>query len=229
MKPASPRRALALWCALSCIGALGCASTRGPTPAGAPDAKPPVSPTTPPGHADIATAPLPAPPRAASTELVEAWRLSDALATTAVDTGSTPDSEADLRQWAIEGFMPREGAKKSLLLRATQLLRAAASSASTEEQAIGAALAGRMEESLASDWNGLHVIECVADPTVCRWASVVIDNAKRAWLDRALERYEACVDLARDPRLAAWARFCDDRIVLIHGLSLMRTRGVTRP
>lgn len=117
-------------------------------------------------------------------------RLVDELV--AVPREKADGTAEQLRAWAIEGWLPTQ-AKKRALWTAIEAARPAAS-----DPAGAALLEGRAMESLADDWTNLHDAECGSDPTMCKIAMHVAENARQAWIERARERYQACVAFASE-------------------------------
>lgn len=185
------------------------------------------NPNETPAYVEIGKVKLPQRPPRMSRPLDETWRLADLLVETAADRHAIDDaSEEDVREWAIEGFMPSQRVKRDLFHRTSPSLQAIAKmggDGGLVEYVIAAALTARMEESLAWDWTRLTVVQCKTDPMLCRWASVTIGNAMRAWCDRAIERYEACTELAGDAvALGPWNELCRERVAAIRGVIRQR-------
>lgn len=140
--------------------------------------------------------PLPAPRRLVTPKLgpalAEAKGLADRLLATPRDPVDRATTAAQLRSWALEGWMPMQGRRRALFMELE------ASLPTSSDLAGAALLEGRAMESLAEDWTALGVVECETDPAVCAMAARVATNARQAWLDRARERYQTCAAFARE-------------------------------
>jgi hypothetical protein len=179
---------------------------------------------------EVEKTPLPAPPATVpvfEAPWKDAWRLS--LEAVAIERGQADETtDAELREWSIEGWMPRQARRKAAFDRARARLRDVGKGTTDHDAfragiVVAATLLARMEERIALDWTNLRVVECEADPTACRAASRAAGQAMRAWLERAVERYEFCETMAGDAdTLAPWKAHCAERLSRIGSLRVLR-------